>query len=187
MSEHLKGILAAAGRLRERAVSACFSATFRVPGANLGRRMRLVRSQEHTAGGGTMGRRRGSGCAAARLSQALRRVEPEARVKLPLLLMRGTRPGGGCQGTGSRPGKGLGVRRPHAGCHQTVSRKRQAVVLGRHKGVSQDGLHRGTSHGLVRGGGAAQSPLSPDHSPPGANPCYLHSHHLATQDPAPSV
>ena len=52
MAEHLKKVLAAAGRLRERAVSACFSATFRVPGANFGRRMRLVRSQEHTAGGG---------------------------------------------------------------------------------------------------------------------------------------
>ena len=73
------------------------------------------------------------------------------------------------------------MRGPHTGRHRTVSRKRQAIMLGWHKGVSQDGLHGGTSHRLVRGGGAAQ-PLSPDHFLLGTDPCYLHSHHLATQE-----
>lgn len=73
------------------------------------------------------------------------------------------------------------MRGPHTGRHRTVSRKRQAIMLGWHKGVSQDGLHGGTSHRLVRGGGAAQ-PLSPDHFLLGTDPCYLRSHHLATQE-----
>ena len=189
MAEHLKKVLAAAGRLRERAVSACFSATFRVPGANFGRRMRLVRSQEHTAGGGTMGRRRGSGCEAARLSQALRRAEPEARVKLPLLLVRGTRPGWGLSGDGKQTRKGAWgetpPRRLPPDCEQEEAGSRawsaQGGVSGwfARRNLTWAGLWRGRCPPLPAGHrpllSALTSPSHPGPSPQGLK-WRLHPH-----------
>lgn len=111
----------------------------------------------------TTGSQRGSGCEAACLSQGPPESRAWARVKLPSLLVRGARPGrgGGNQGTGSRPGEGFGVRGRHTGRHQTVSRKRQAIVLGRHRGVSLRMVC--TEGNLTRAevrGGACPTPVS---------------------------
>lgn len=82
-------------------------------------------------------------------AQVLRKEEPETRVKLPPLLMRGARPGRGVSGDEKQTGRGARGERPRAGRRQTVSRKREAALLGRHKGclrtVSTEDSHTGWS------------------------------------------
>ena len=87
-------------------------------------------------------------------AQVLWKEESETRVKLPPLLVRGQGPDGECQGTRSRPGERLGVRRPRTGRHRTVSRKRQAALLAQHKGCLRT-VSTQDSHELVRGRGDA--------------------------------